>query len=183
MALASSITVKRIGLILLILSTLAATSSAQYFGDDLEEVVLPDAVMEQVTKGVLKAYFKPDRPRDVFLSSDGLKAHWLPKIANIEFELVDESTQTFRGGFLFHPVNQDKKERYYIAFGYGSLGCGDVHGDEWSFQVSKVGKVLSLKRVPNSEWDLPVLLRRHLRVRSGHNSERNVKGFATSWCC
>lgn len=132
---------KRIFLLILVVSVFPWPAFAQD-EDEKPKVELPDQVMSQVVRRIVRWYFKPaNRPREIHFSENGIQASWLPKLKNIEFILLNDndSLRQEKGVYFFKAPDQTGKT-YSIDFGFGDLNC-DASGDTWKFKLigSKVG--------------------------------------------
>lgn len=123
---------KKIALTSLLALFLAFPVFAQ---DEVENVELPDAVMEQVVRRIVTWYFKPrSRPTEIYISAHNIKKEWLPSIRNIRFVLVPDGDDGSDSGiYFFRPVQKDGRA-FSIGFGYGDPSCHNL-GDIWSFRV------------------------------------------------
>lgn len=122
---------------LLLTSLLAILLAIPIFAqDEVESVELPDVVMEQLVKRIITSYFKPrSRRKEIYISEQNIKKEWLPRIKNIEFVLVPESSwEVTREFYLFKEVER-RGGMLSIGFGYGD-SC-DHNGDLWYFRIEK----------------------------------------------
>lgn len=100
---------------------------------------VPDAVMKQVVRRIIKWYFGPrSQPRKIYLLDKGIKRSWLPEVKNVEFVLVPsegEKPPSVEGVYFFRePVVEGKS--FSIGFGFGDPDCTST-GDYWSFRLDK----------------------------------------------
>jgi len=81
--------------------------------------------MEQVVRRILVWQIKPgSKPRKVYLAEEGIKPTWLPKIANVEFVLMDQNAVAGReGGVYFFTQPRYISRRYSIGFAHGDPNC------------------------------------------------------------
>lgn len=82
--------------------------------------------MKQVVYELLIRYFKPkDKPKTIYLSDrQGLKKSWLPKIKNVNFQLLtDEEFKQKNSGVYFFSAPEFSDDEYTIGFLYGDYEC------------------------------------------------------------
>ena len=132
---------KRVILLFSLLPLLLISVRAQ---DQDEDLVLPDAVMQQVVSRIVTFYFKPRKsPTTIYFSDRGIKPEWLPRIRNIRFDLVKYDGHPIGyKGYVFSSLERAGKF-YTIGFGYGDLDCNGISGKMWSFSVK--GKKIRLQ--------------------------------------
>ena len=132
---------KSLALVFLVLAGAVITTLAQGSSSP-ESVTVSDTVMRQVVDRVLVWYIKPSsRPRTVPVSEQRVKREWLPLIANVKFELVNDNDalKSKSGVFLFDDL-QLSSGRYTINVGWGDLACRG-RGDVWKFSVGQNGRI------------------------------------------
>lgn len=140
----SSVLMKRILLLGIVLLGLVSSSLAQ---EGNEDVVLSEPVMKQLLRPIIKHYFKPrHHSRAVYIRY--VKESCLLRIPHVRFVVVDElSSDSLQNGFVLESLTRSKQNVYFVNFGYGALGCGDRMGDIWSFRLTKSGQVKELKQI------------------------------------
>jgi hypothetical protein len=102
---------------------------------EIQVVKVPDQVMKEVVRRILTSYFKPrDQAKTVYLSENGIKQTWLPKIKNIEFRLLtaEEFEKSGKSAYLFTETTLTE-DTYSIGFGFGDSPC-NLTGDSWYFR-------------------------------------------------
>lgn len=134
--------------------------------------------MQQIVSRTLRYQFKPRRsPVTVPLAESQVKREWLPKITNINFELIaDEKVGEYeKGVFLFEDIERDGRT-YSINVGWGDLNC-NASGSTWKFRVAS-GKV---RLWTDGSWGRgcghgngPPIIR---RLKIGDTSPNEIKGY------
>ena len=105
--------------------------------DESSAVNVPEQAMKQVVQRILVWSFKPRNKRtEIYISDEGIKAVWLPKIKNIEFYLVPEVDLAKRGDLYFFTEPTLSEGIYEIGFGFGEPHCS-ASGNSWFFRLSK----------------------------------------------
>ncbi|HEV7698691.1 MAG TPA: hypothetical protein VGO43_00535 [Pyrinomonadaceae bacterium] len=109
------------------------------------EVVLPRGVMKQVVSHIVTFYIKSaPRRRSIYVSSDLVKAAWLPTLRNVRFRMVAETPNGYPRSVQFFTNLRKAGRQYSIVYAYGDPDC-QARGDVWHFRVVH-GTVVSLHR-------------------------------------
>jgi hypothetical protein len=105
-------------------------------GQEKEKSDISDRVMHQIVSHLARQYFKPRKsPRTVYVMSANVKEEWLPAIRNVRFVLLkDGEQQNVTEAFLFDLPTRERNN-YFVIFGYGSRGLGEIQGDSWKLKI------------------------------------------------
>jgi hypothetical protein len=105
----------------------------------VRETSLPDSVMQQAVRQILKRQIKPrPQPELVYILDHFVTEESLPKIAGVEFRIVRDHDCIRQKGYGFKHLRK-ARGRYLIDFGFGDLGYGRTEGTTWAFSVRRAG--------------------------------------------
>lgn len=125
-------------LLIMLFSFFVVVNSQETETEESSVVSVPENAMREVVRRILVYNFKPrTRKKVIFISQEGIKQGWLPKIQNIEFRLLTDGEIEDKGkDIYFFTKSEIAKSTYEIGFALGDPNC-EYFGRSWKFRPTK----------------------------------------------
>ncbi len=122
---------------LIIIFSFSSLINAQE-SEESSVVSVPESAMQEIVRRILIYNFKSRiQEKTIYLRQKGIKQDWLPKIENVEFQLLTEEEIEDKGVEVYFFTEPEKSNATYeIGFAYGDPSCHYLGKNSWKFRIS-----------------------------------------------